>query len=144
MNYLLLSKAQPPTPTLDLPDLNSGVWAASPAACFFTSTIEAFDDLNLQFGSRPSPLALPPLTMSISSQPTLPPAIVISGGKTKLLPFSARCPHMPPRRQPFSHWPAPTFLLPGFLFLSLVPEHNHESMLRFDYTHLPQLRPVIS
>jgi hypothetical protein len=31
-----------------------------PVACFFTFYIEAFDDLNLRFGSRPSPLALSP------------------------------------------------------------------------------------
>jgi hypothetical protein len=48
------ANAHTPTTTLDLPDLTSGVWAAAPAACFFTSTsIEAFDDLSLWFGSRP-------------------------------------------------------------------------------------------
>jgi hypothetical protein len=64
----------PPTPTLDLPDLTSGVWAAplQRVSLRFTS-IEAFDDLNLRFGSRPSlAAALSPLTLSISSQPILP------------------------------------------------------------------------
>ena len=55
--------APKPTPTLDLPDLTSGVWAAVPCSCFFTSTsIEELDDLNLQFALDPatgaSPLAV--------------------------------------------------------------------------------------
>ena len=62
MNYPL---CYPPTPTLDLPDLTSGVWAAPlhRVSLRFTS-IEAFDDLNVRFGSRPSlaslAAALPP------------------------------------------------------------------------------------
>jgi hypothetical protein len=68
MNYPFSYRTfiHPPTPTLDLPDLTSGVWAAPllRVSLRFTS-IEAFDDLNLRFGSRPSPLALSPLTLSI-------------------------------------------------------------------------------
>jgi hypothetical protein len=65
---VLLSNAHPlaPTPTLDLPDLTSGVWAAPLLRVSLRlQSIEAFDDLNLRFGSRPSPLALSPLTLSI-------------------------------------------------------------------------------
>jgi hypothetical protein len=119
MNYPL---CYPPTPTLDLPDLTSGVWAA-PCSVFlyvFTS-IEAFDDLNLRFGSRPSlAAALSPLTLPISSQPILPVGTINLRRQTKFLPFSARCLHMQPRRQLFFSLAVPRslHLLPGFLFLS--------------------------
>jgi len=47
------SSVSHPTHTY-LPDLTSGVWAAAPCSCFFTSTsIEALHGLGLGFGSRP-------------------------------------------------------------------------------------------
>lgn len=114
-----------PTPTLDLPDLTSGVWAAAPCSCFFTSTsIEALDDLNLRFGSRPRYGRFP---SCCPCEPTMvaaaEPPSSISGGKTNLLPFLDRSLHLPPRRELFfSHWARTSFVTStlGFLFPSSV------------------------
>jgi hypothetical protein len=98
------------------------VWAAPllRVSLRFTS-IEAFDDLNLQFGSRPSSLALSPLTLSISSQPIVPVGIMNLRRQNKVSAFLGQL-------APYATSPSTffligrtsfvTFLLPGFLFLS--------------------------
>ena len=112
------------------------MWAAAPAAFFFTSTsIEAFDDLNLQFGSRPSPLALS-LTLSISS-----------GGRHRESQEAKQSFCL--SRPAVSHLAVHFFLITrasfvtplllGLLLLSRVTEETHETMIRIEYAFLPSL-----
>jgi hypothetical protein len=69
------------------------------AACFFTSTsIEAFDDLNLWFGSRPRHWRFP---SRCPCQPTTVAAVMNPRRQSNLLPFSVRSLHLPPRRELF-------------------------------------------
>jgi hypothetical protein len=78
----------------------------------FTS-IEAFDDLNLRFGSRPSPLALSPL---ISSQPpvNLRRQNKVSAFLGQMSPYATS----PSTFFLIGRTSFVVFLLPGFLFLS--------------------------